>query len=98
MTDVLDAPVTEKPPEALAKLERLRRYFKSRFAMWDQESSDRELFLFSLVRERYPGELTAHDLKSVEGDFQIWNESGHLPEHVLAWYQVSVTDLMHLPR
>lgn len=98
MTDTLE-PVKEKlPPEAFAKLERLRRYFKSRFAMWDGAFSDKDLFVFSLTRAHYPNELTVRDMQSVEADYENWTACGELPEHIMLWYQTSHDDLMHLPR
>lgn len=97
-THVLDAMVAPKPPEALAILARVRRYFTSRFAMWDSTSSDEELFAFSLARECYPHELTVNDLQSLKVACKTWTERGQLPEHVLLWYQTSLDDLMHLSR
>ncbi len=99
MTDVLDAhTVATEPLEACAVLAKVRRYFTSRFAMWDRNSSDEELIMFSRVREQYPSELTAKDLQSVQAECKQWKAKGVLPPHVLAWHQTALDDFMHFPR
>lgn len=96
MTDTLELTQGVQIPEALAKLERLRKYFASRFAMWKRDSSDLELFIFSFERMKYPTNITDSDKLVVEVEFKVWTEKGQLPEHILLWHQTSITDLMHL--
>lgn len=99
MTDVLEAKAEVVPStDADVVLAKVRKYFASRFAMWNVRSTNQELFMFSCARMTYPREMTTKDAESVHAEFLVWSDGGPLPRHVLDWYETAEDDIMHFPR